>query len=192
MNKVLLALAPAALMLAVCVGMTGVEGWLAGFATSEGARLVLGRAGLALPYAAAGLAGVIFLFAAAGAHAIRAAGWSVAGAAAVVIAIAVTRETARLIALADRVPTGRTALSYADPGTAVGATLALICGVFALRVAIRGNAAFAAAAPRRIRGKRAIHGETDWMGMESAGRLFPEAGGIVIGERYRVDRDHIA
>ncbi|TIR81185.1 MAG: conjugal transfer protein TraG, partial [Mesorhizobium sp.] len=70
----LLALAPAALMLALSLGLTGIESWVASFATSEGARLMLGRAGLALPYAAAGLAGVIFLFAAAGAHAIRAAG----------------------------------------------------------------------------------------------------------------------
>ncbi|RUW95721.1 conjugal transfer protein TraG, partial [Mesorhizobium sp. M2A.F.Ca.ET.037.01.1.1] len=116
----------------------------------------------------------------------------VVGGATAVVAIAATRETVRLIALADRVPVGRTALSYADPGTAVGATIALMCGVFALRVAIKGNAAFAAAGPRRIRGKRAIHGETDWMGMEAAGRLFSEAGGIVIGERYRVDRDHVA
>ncbi|RWG92773.1 MAG: conjugal transfer protein TraG, partial [Mesorhizobium sp.] len=145
----LLALAPAALMLALSLGLTGIESWVASFATSEGARLMLGRAGLALPYA-------------------------------------LTRETVRLIALADRVPAGETALSYADPGTAIGATIALMCGVFALRVAIKGNAAFAAAGPRRIRGKRAIHGETDWMGMGAAEKLFPEAGGIVIGERYRV------
>ncbi|RUV65984.1 conjugal transfer protein TraG, partial [Mesorhizobium sp. M5C.F.Ca.IN.020.14.1.1] len=152
MNKVLLALAPAALMLAVCVGITGLEKWLANFATSEGARLMLGRTGLALPYAAGGLAGVISLFAAAGAHAIRAAGWSAVGGATVVVALAVTRETVRLIALADRVPAGETALSYSDPGTAVGATIALICGVFALRVAIRGNAAFAAAGPPPVPG----------------------------------------
>ncbi|TIR50640.1 MAG: Ti-type conjugative transfer system protein TraG [Mesorhizobium sp.] len=188
----LLALAPAALMLALLIGMTGIESWLASLATSANARLMLGRAGLALPYAAAGLAGVIFLFAAAGAYAIRAAAWSAVAGATVVVAIAVTRETVRLIALADRVPAGRTALSYADPGTVIGATIAMMCGVFALRVAIKGNAAFAAAAPRRIRGKRAIHGETDWMGMGAAEKLFPEAGGIVIGERYRVDRDHIA
>ncbi|KUM24296.1 conjugal transfer protein TraG [Mesorhizobium loti] len=192
MNRVLLALVPAALMLAVCIGMTGIEGWLANFGKSEGARLILGRAGLALPYVAAGLTGVIFLFAAAGALAIRVAGWSVVGGAIGSVAIAVTRETTRLLALADRVPAGKTTLSYADPATMTGATIALICGVFALRVAISGNAAFAAAAPRRIRGKRAIHGETDWMGMEAAGRLFPEAGGIVIGERCRVDRDSVA
>ncbi|RWF72560.1 hypothetical protein [Mesorhizobium sp.] len=65
MTRVLLALAPAALMLALSLGLTGIESWVASFATSEGARLMLGRAGLALPYAAAGLAGVIFLFAAA-------------------------------------------------------------------------------------------------------------------------------
>ncbi|MEO5755762.1 MAG: type IV secretory system conjugative DNA transfer family protein, partial [Mesorhizobium sp.] len=191
-NRILLAAAPVALMLAVCIGLSGIETWLAAFGKSEPVRLMLGRTGIALPYAAAAIMGVIFLFAAAGASAIRAAGWSVAGGAAGVIAIAVAREAARLSALADRVPAGSSKLSYADPATMVGAMIVAVCGVFALRVALRGNAAFAAAAPRRIGGKRAVHGEADWMALPAAAQLFPENGGIVIGERYRVDRDHVA
>jgi type IV secretion system protein VirD4 len=59
-------------------------------------------------------------------------------------------------------------------------------------VAIIGNAAFARAVPKRIVGKRALHGEADWMNLAEAVRLFPDGGGIVIGERYRVDRDNIS
>ena len=70
--------------------------------------------------------------------------------------------------------------------------VALFAGVFCLRVAIRGNAAFANPAPRRITGKRAVHGEADWMKMADATKLFDDAGGIVIGERYRVDKDSVA
>ncbi|MFX8922229.1 hypothetical protein ABTN04_19375, partial [Acinetobacter baumannii] len=55
-----------------------------------------------------------------------------------------------------------------------------------------GNTAFAAPAPKRIRGRRALHGDADWMSMLEATALFPEAGGIVIGERYRVDRDSVS
>ena len=191
-NKLVLAGSAAALMLGACIGISGVETWLAGFGNSDAARLMLGRTGIALPYAAAAVIGVIFLFASTGASAIRAVGWGVAGGAAGVIAIAVAREAVRLSALADRVPTGKAILSYVDPATMAGATIAMICGGFAMRVAIRGNAAFAVATPRRIRGKRAVHGEADWMSMPAAARLFPDGGGIVIGERYRVDRDSVA
>ncbi|MCB0137947.1 MAG: type IV secretory system conjugative DNA transfer family protein, partial [Caldilineaceae bacterium] len=45
---------------------------------------------------------------------------------------------------------------------------------------------------RRVRGKRAVHGEADWMKMPEAGKMFPATGGIVIGERYRVDHDNVA
>lgn len=190
-NKLLLAGSAATLMLGACAGISGVETWLAGFGNSDAARLMLGRTGIALPYIAAAVIGVIFLFASVGASAIRAAGWGVAAGAVGVVAIATAREAVRLSALADRVPAGRTMLSYVDPATMAGATIAMICGVFALRVAIRGNAAFAVAAPRRIRGKRAVHGEADWMSMPAAARLFPESGGIVIGERYRVGRDSV-
>jgi len=191
-NKLLLAGSAATLMLGACIGISGVETWLARFGNSDAARLMLGRTGIALPYMVAAVIGVIFLFASAGASVIRAAGWGVAAGAVGVVAIAVAREAVRLSALADRVPASRTILSYADPATMAGATIAMICGGFALRVAIRGNAAFAVAVPRRIRGKRAVHGEADWMSMPAAARLFPDSAGIVIGERYRVDRDSVA
>lgn len=192
MNRVLLAGLQASIVIAVAIATTGAEHWLAGFGKTEAARLMLGRAGLALPYVLAGAVGLILLFAAAGAIAIRAVGWGVVTGSAVVIGIAVIREGARLAALADRVPPGQSVFAYADPGTMIGAAVAFVCTMFALRVAIKGNAAFAAASPRRIKGRRAIHGETDWMRMESAGKLFGDAGGIVIGERYRVDRDSVA
>ncbi|MBB3933713.1 type IV secretion system protein VirD4 [Kaistia hirudinis] len=150
--------------------------------------LLLGRIGIAAPYALAGAIGVIFLFASAGAAAIKAVGRSVSLGALAVILIAVWRETDRLLSIAGMVPAGGRLLAYVDPSTIAGAMVAAIAGVYGLRVAMKGNAAFAAPVPRRIRGKRAIHGESDWMAMNEAERLFPDSGNIVIGERYRVDR----
>lgn len=191
MNRLLLTILPVAFMIAAMLAMFGIENWLSGFGTSPQAKLMLGRIGLALPYAAAAASSVIFLFATAGAANIKAAGWSVlAGVSAVCIA-AIAREGWRLFALADRVPHGQSVFAYTDPSAMLGACAAVLSGVFALRVAIRGNAAFAKATPRRIAGKRAVHGEADWMKMGDAARLFPDAGGIVIGERYRVDKDSV-
>lgn len=191
-NRLLLATVPAVLMITLFFAMTGIEQWLAAFAKTEQTRLMLGRIGIALPYMAASGIGVTFLFAANGAVNIRAAGWSVTGSSTATVLIAAARETFRLLYLANGVPVGRSVLSYADPATILGACSALLAGVFALRVALKGNAAFAKPAPRRIRGKRAIHGDTDWMSMAEAAKLFPQAGGIVIGEGFRVDRDNIA
>jgi type IV secretion system protein VirD4 len=39
--------------------------------------------------------------------------------------------------------------------------------------------------------KAAAFGDADWMKMTDAGRLFPPDGGIVIGERYRVDQERL-
>ena len=98
MNRVLLAGLQAAIMIAVAITTTGAEHWLAGFGKTEAARMMLGRTGLALPYALAGGAGLILLFAAAGAIAIRAVGWGVVTGSAAVIGIAVIREGVRLAA----------------------------------------------------------------------------------------------
>ena len=176
-TRLLLATLPVGLMIACAIGMTGVEQWLAGFGQSDGARLMLGRAGLALPYVAAGAAGVIFLFAAAGAAHIKVAGWSVATGGLTTFLIAVLRETTRLWTLADRVPAGQSVYAYLDVATLIGATAALLAGLFALRVALRGNAAFAAPEPRRTRGRRAVHGDADWMKMLEAARVFPTRAG---------------
>lgn len=192
MNRLLLAILPAVFMIAAMLAMFGIETWLSGFGTSPQAKLILGRIGLALPYTAAAAIGVIFVFATAGAANIKAAGLSVLAGASVVCIAAITREGWRLFALADRVPQGQSILAYTDPSATLGAFAVVLAGIFALRVAIRGNAAFAKSAPRRIVGKRAAHGEADWMKMTDAARLFPDAGGIVIGERYRVDKDSVA
>ncbi|MDH6298695.1 Ti-type conjugative transfer system protein TraG [Agrobacterium fabrum] len=191
-NRLLLAILPAAIMVAAMILMSGTEHRLAALGTTAQAKLMLGRAGLALPYVAATAIGVVTLFAANGSTNIKAAGLSVLAGSFVVIGIAIARETIRLAGVAGNVPAGQSVLAYADPATLIGAGVAFIGSVFALRVAIKGNAAFATAGPKRIGGKRAVHGEADWMKLPEAAKLFPEAGGIVIGERYRVDRDSVA
>ena len=49
---------------------------------------------------------------------------------------------------------------------------------------------------RRLRSLRrsssTLYGKADWMPMKEAAELLPETGGIVIGERYRVDQDDVA
>lgn len=184
-------IAPILLMGATAFLLLGSEHWLMRFGTTPNARMMFGRAGIALPYVAAAAVGVIFLFAAAGALAIRFAGAGVAIAAVLLSAVAIVRETMRLSAFADRVAQGKLP-SYADMAVAIGVAILFGAGVFGLRVALRGNAAFAAADPRRIRGRRAIHGNADWMSMTEAARMFPAAGPIPVGERYRVDHDTVA
>lgn len=191
-NRLLLAILPAAIMIIAMVMTSGMEHRLAALGTNAQAKLMLGRAGLALPYVAAAAIGVIALLAANGSVNIKAVGLSVLAGAAAVIIIAVTRETIRLTGIAANVPAGQSVFTYVDPATMTGAGVAFIGAVFALRVAIRGNAAFVTTAPKRIGGKRAVHGEADWMKIQEAAKLFPETGGIVIGERYSVDRDSVA
>ncbi len=192
MNRLLLLTLPVAMMIAAMFLSLGMEHRLAALGTSAQAKLMLGRAGLALPYLAAAAIGIITLFAANGSANIKTAGVSVLAGSGVTIIIAIVRETIRLTGIAANVPAGQSVLAYADPATVAGAGLAFLGGVFALRVAIKGNAAFASGGPRRIGGRRAIHGEADWMKIQEAAKLFPEPGGFVIGERYRVDRDSVA
>lgn len=183
--------APILLMGATVILLRGSEHWLSTFGTTEDARMMLGRGGIALPYIAAAAAGVVFLFAAAGSLSIRYAGSGVAIASIAVAGMAATGETMRLSGFADRVEPG-TLLSYADMAIGVGVAVLFGVGMFGVRVSLRGNAAFAASGPRRLRGKRAVHGNADWMTMQQAGNLFPATGGIPVGERYRVDRDTVA
>ncbi|WP_143565738.1 Ti-type conjugative transfer system protein TraG [Sinorhizobium fredii] len=191
-NRITLAVAPVVLMVLAVIGMNGVEQWLSTFGETDAARLTLGRIGVALPYVTAAAIGVIVLFASAGSANIKFAGWSALAGAAATILIAGIREAARLAAFARQVPADKSIASYLDPATMLGAAGALMAACFALRVALIGNAAFAHAEPKRIRGKRALHGEADWMKMQEAAKLFADTGGIVIGERYRVDKDSTA
>ncbi|KRB49302.1 conjugal transfer protein TraG [Rhizobium sp. Root708] len=188
-EKILVASIPAVAMITVCLMLPGIERWLSAFGTTDQAKPMLGRTGLALPFALAGACGLMFLFGTRGSINVKASGWSVAVGGLGVIVVAATREGSRLLAFSGQVPAGRTLVSYADPSTLAGAGTALLVTLVALRVARIGNAAFSRREPRRIRGKRALHGEADWMTMQDATKLFPETGGIVIGECYRVDRD---
>lgn len=191
-TKIALVAVPGALMIATIFLLAGIEHWVAGFGSTERAQLTLGQIGIASPYALSAVIGIVFLFAAKGAMAIKTAGLGVLIGAVGVVLTALTREVVRLAAFAGAVPAGSTVLSYADPATGIGAILVAIAGAFSLRVAVRGDAAFATSTPRRISGKRAIYGEANWMTLNDAKRLFPNTGGIVVGEGYRVDKDSIA
>jgi len=191
-RKLALFLTPPVLMMGALTSLTGIEQWLSAFGQTEAARLALGRTGIATPYLMAALIGVISLFATAGSLNIRAVAWGTASGCLCTILIAVIRETLRLAAVAHHVPPAVTILSYLDPSTMIGTGGALMAGCFALRVAVLGNAAFTRPIPKRITGKRALHGDADWMTLGDAQRLFPDTGGIVVGELYRVDRDDVA
>ena len=182
---------PGALMLMTLLGLDGIEQWTAAFGSTADARVMLGRFGIVLPFAAAAALGILFLFAARGTLSVRSAGAGVliGGAA---VAIAASREMMRLSSFAVAVPVGGSIFNYVDPASAIGATIVSVVCVFALRVAMRGDAAFASPAPRRIHGRRSIHGDAEWMALKDARRLFPETGGIVVGEAYRVDKDTVA
>ncbi|MFB9952542.1 Ti-type conjugative transfer system protein TraG [Rhizobium puerariae] len=191
-NRIALVVVPAALMILIVIGMTGIEQWLAGFGKTDAARLAWGQAGIALPYVASSTIGILFLFASAGSINIKQAGWGIVAGCSGTILVAATRETMRLAAFTKALPVDKTVFAYLDPATSIGTSAALVCACFALRVAFVGNAAFARAEPKRIQGKRALHGEADWLKLTEAAKLFPDTGGIVIGERYRVDKDSVA
>ncbi|WKL23727.1 Ti-type conjugative transfer system protein TraG (plasmid) [Agrobacterium tumefaciens] len=191
-NRIVLVILPVATMSATVFAMTGVETWLAGFGKTEAAKFALGRAGGAAPYVAAATLGILFLFASAGSASIRVAGVGVAIGNVAIILTACVREGVRLAELSSRLPAGRSTLSYLDPSILIGAAAAFMAGCFATRVGMVGNHAFARSSPKRIIGKRAVYGDADWMKLAEASSLFPDTGGIVVGERYRVDRDSVA
>jgi type IV secretion system protein VirD4 len=169
-TKMLLAGLPVTMMIVTVLFLTGIEVWLVGFGKTEAARLTLGQIGIAAPYVVAAATGVIFLFATAGSSTIRAAAWGVIIANIGTIVIAAARETMRLASIATQLSTGTSVITYLDPATLIGAVAAMMSGCFAIRVAMLGNAAFARATPRRIIGRRALHGEADWMNMRDAAR----------------------
>lgn len=183
---------PMVLMMLITIGLDGIGHWLTALGKTEAARRLLAQLGTALPYLLAGGCGIVFLFACAGSAEIRSAGRGVVAGAISVLSIAAMRSASHLSNLSASAQANRPDFSKIDWATLLGAAVVLMVGCFALRVAIVGNAAFAKAEPKRIRGRRALHGEADWMSMAQATRLFPESGGIVIGERYRVDLDDVA
>ncbi|MDX0359367.1 Ti-type conjugative transfer system protein TraG [Sinorhizobium meliloti] len=74
------------------------------------------------------------------------------------------------------------ALSYLDMVAVVGA----VVGFMAVAVSAR----ISTVVPEPVkRAKRGTFGDADWLPMSAAGKLFPPDGEIVVGERYRVDKD---
>ncbi|MCO6181051.1 Ti-type conjugative transfer system protein TraG [Ciceribacter sp. RN22] len=74
------------------------------------------------------------------------------------------------------------ALSYLDMIAIVGA----VVGFMAVAVSAR----ISTVVPEQVkRARRGTFGDADWLPMSAAGRLFPPDGEIVVGERYRVDRE---
>ena len=187
----MLIVAPLALMLAITIGMRGIEYWLAGFGTTDRAYMLLGRIGLALPHVFAAIVGVIFLFACRGSVLVQSAGWGVAFGGLVSAAIGILSETFRIIDIAAVTPNAELArlLDWYSIG---GAFAAFMVSLFGLKVAMKGNAAFGRTGPKRLKGARAIHGANDWMSMNDAAKLFPASGGIVVGENYRPDDDSVS
>ncbi|MFL5015157.1 MAG: conjugal transfer protein TraG, partial [Rhizobium sp.] len=110
-NRIALVVVPAALMIPVVIGMTGIEQWLSGFGKTEAARFAWGRAGIALPYLASAAIGIVFLFASAGAINIKQAGWGVVAGCSGAILIAALRESMRLSSFMKTVPTDKTVLA---------------------------------------------------------------------------------
>src|SRR4051812_1889758 len=100
-TRIALLAAPGILMMGACLLLTGIEQWTASFGTTPDAQLMLGRIGLALPYAMAAGTGVMFLFAAKGAVSIQYAGGGVLIGTIAVVIVAFTREILRLAAFVD-------------------------------------------------------------------------------------------
>ena len=74
------------------------------------------------------------------------------------------------------------ALSYLDGFAVAGAIVGFLIVAVAARISV--------VVPDPVtRAKRATFGDADWLPMSAAARLFPSDGEIVIGERYRVDRE---
>ncbi len=188
-HRILLPALVIGLMLLGTITTNGIDETFAGLARTQATMLFLIQARIALPCVVAAATGIVFLFACVGSASIRHAGWGVATGSLVSLAIAILREASRLEPSATSGFGSRSVMTAIDTGTVAGAAVLLISAGFALRVALLGNAAFADVRPKRVRGRRAIHGDAGWMALPEAHKLFPDTGGIVIGERYRVDRD---
>ncbi|PDT50331.1 Ti-type conjugative transfer system protein TraG [Sinorhizobium fredii] len=74
------------------------------------------------------------------------------------------------------------ALSYVDMVAVIGAVAGFVA------VAVSARISIVVPEPMK-RAKRGIFGDADWLPMSAAARLFPDDGEIVVGERYRVDKD---
>lgn len=94
------------------------------------------------------------------------------------------REYGRLSPYAEQGMSWDHLIRFADATAVAGAVAGFVRSAFSARLPV------VPAAPVK-RSKCAEFGGADWMDMSDAGRLFPETGGIVVGERYCVDKDAV-
>lgn len=95
------------------------------------------------------------------------------------------REYARLAPWVENgVITWNEALTYLDSFAVAGTILGFGIVAISARISIVVSNAIK-------RAKRGIFGDADWLLMSEVAKLFPSDGEIVIGERYRVDRDRV-
>lgn len=78
--------------------------------------------------------------------------------------------------------TWRRVLRFADGALIAGGVMGFVCCGIAARLSLNLG-------PNLKRTNKATFGDADWMGIAEAQALFPPAGGLVVGEGYRVDRD---
>ncbi|MBY3238378.1 Ti-type conjugative transfer system protein TraG [Rhizobium laguerreae] len=74
------------------------------------------------------------------------------------------------------------ALSYLDMVAVIGALAGFMVTAVAARISV--------VVPEQVkRAKGGTFGDADWLSMSAAAKLFPPDGEIVVGERYRVDKE---
>ncbi|PDV86123.1 Ti-type conjugative transfer system protein TraG [Rhizobium sp. H4] len=74
------------------------------------------------------------------------------------------------------------ALAYLDIVVVIGALTGFMISAIAARISV--------VVPEPVkRARRGTFGDADWLSMSAAAKLFPPDGEIVVGERYRVDKD---
>lgn len=176
-------------MLGSYLAARGNEAWFASFGTTPASYLVWGRIGLLAPYLTSALIGLGVIFSAKGSLSIQWTARSVLMGSLGIAIIGTMDEYLRLAAIG--MPADAP-LQYLDFYSSGGVIACLLIGMAALRVSLVGNAAFGSRNPKQVTGARAIHGESKWMDMAAAKRLFPASGGIVVGEAYRPDKDTVS
>lgn len=169
--------------------LRGSEAWFAQFGSTPESFQTWGRIGLTVPFLAAALIGLLFLFGSKGSLFIQSVGQGVFFGALVPALLGAWFEYDRLASVGMPADAPLAYLDYFSTGGMISCALVAL---FALRVAIKGNAAFGSSTPKRLTGSRAIHGDSDWMDAATAKTIFPASGGIVVGEAYRPDKDSVA
>ena len=93
------------------------------------------------------------------------------------------REYGRLAPSVERgIVTWDHAITYLDIVVVIGALAGFIISAVAARISV-----FVPEPVKRAR--RGTFGDADWLSMSAAAKLFPSDDEIVVGERYRVDKD---